>query len=208
MKKSAQQQAIDIAAVQSRMLTIRNQQVLLDRDVAALYGVETKALNQAVKRNAERFEDGYLFQLDAREVENWKPQIVTSNLPEREIASLKMGVRHVRSSGGDATAVYSAARIDRRTYNSIGCSTMVVHRTVNATVAGSSPATRAKYGHGIKAVPWTPNPDMSVRIRLSVPISSGVVSQKGSELSPHKFSEIFRWTASVILWYHTRVPRN
>ena len=35
------------------MLTIRNQQVLLDRDVAALYGVETKALNQAVKRNAE-----------------------------------------------------------------------------------------------------------------------------------------------------------
>jgi len=41
-----------------------------------------------------------------------------------------------------------------------------------------------------------------------VPISSGVVSQKGSELSPHKFSEIFRWTASVILWYHTRVPRN
>ena len=36
------------------MLTIRNQQVLLDRDVAALYDVETKALNQAVKRNAER----------------------------------------------------------------------------------------------------------------------------------------------------------
>ena len=66
---------------------------------------------------------------------------------------------------------------------SIGYSTMVVHRTVNATVAGSNPATRAKYGHGIKAVPWTPNPEMSVRIRLSVPISSGVVSQKGSELS-------------------------
>ena len=80
MKKPAQLGAIDIAAVQSRMLTIRNQQVLLDRDVAALYGVETKALNQAVKRNAERFEDGYLFQLDAHEVENWKSQIVTSIL--------------------------------------------------------------------------------------------------------------------------------
>ena len=51
----------------------------------------------------------------------------------------------------------------------IGCSTMVVHRTVNATVAGSSPATQAKYGYGIKAVHWTPNPVMSVRIRLSVP---------------------------------------
>ncbi len=52
--------AIDIAAVQSRMLTIRNQQVLFDRDVAALYGVETKALNQAVKRNAEKFPAGYI----------------------------------------------------------------------------------------------------------------------------------------------------
>ena len=92
-KKSVALGAIDIAAVQSRMLTIRNQQVLLDRDVAALYGVETKALNQAVKRNAERFEKGYLFQLDAHEVENWKSQIVTSNLSEREIASLKMGIR-------------------------------------------------------------------------------------------------------------------
>ena len=93
MKKPAEFGAIDIAAVQSRMLTIRNQQVLLDRDVAALYGVETKVLNQAVKRNAERFEEGYLFQLDAQEVENWKSQIVTSNLSEREIASLKMGMR-------------------------------------------------------------------------------------------------------------------
>ena len=93
MKKPNKFGAINIAAVQSRMLTIRNQQVLLDRDVAALYGVETKALNQAVKRNAERFEDGYLFKLDAREVENWKSQFVTSNLSEDEIAGLKMGLR-------------------------------------------------------------------------------------------------------------------
>ena len=93
MKKPDEVKAIDIAAVQSRMLTIRNQQVLLDRDVAALYGVETKALNQAVKRNAERFDNGYVFQLDAQEVENWKSQIVTSNLSEREIAGLKMGLR-------------------------------------------------------------------------------------------------------------------
>ena len=75
------------------MLTIRNQQVLLDRDVAALYGVETKALNQAVKRNAERFDEGYIFQLDTHELENWKSQIVTSNLSKEEIAGLKMGLR-------------------------------------------------------------------------------------------------------------------
>ena len=93
MKKPPESGAIDIAAVQSRMLTIRNQQVLLDRDVAALYGVETKALNQAVKRNAERFEEGYLFQLDAQEVENWKSKILTSNLSAREISVVKMGIR-------------------------------------------------------------------------------------------------------------------
>ena len=49
MKRSNELNAIDIAAVQSRMLTIRNQQVLLDRDVAALYGVETKEINQAIR---------------------------------------------------------------------------------------------------------------------------------------------------------------
>ena len=65
MKKSNELRAIDIAAVQSCMLTIRNQQVVLDRDVAALYGVETKALNQAVKRNAEKFPDGYILRMTA-----------------------------------------------------------------------------------------------------------------------------------------------
>ena len=67
MKKSTGQRAIDIAAVQSRMITIRSQQVLLDRDVAALYGVETKALNQAVKRNAEKFPEGYILKMTEEE---------------------------------------------------------------------------------------------------------------------------------------------
>ena len=77
MKRSNELNAIDIAAVQSRMLTIRNQQVLLDRDVAALYGVETKALNQAVKRNAEKFPDGYILRMTAEECS--RSQIVTLN---------------------------------------------------------------------------------------------------------------------------------
>lgn len=77
MKKSAERMAIDIAAVQSRMLTIRNQQVLLDRDVAALYGVETKAINQAVKRNTEKFPDGYVLKMTDEECS--RSQIVTLN---------------------------------------------------------------------------------------------------------------------------------
>ena len=69
--------AIDINAVKSRMLQVRGQQVLLDRDVAALYGVETKEVNQAVKRNAERFYDGYIFTLTAEECS--RSQSVTLN---------------------------------------------------------------------------------------------------------------------------------
>ena len=69
--------AIDINAVKSRMLQVRGQQVLLDRDVAALYGVETKAVNQAVKRNTERFYDGYILTLTQEECS--RSQIVTLN---------------------------------------------------------------------------------------------------------------------------------
>ena len=77
MEKPAKLGVIDIAAVQSRMLTIRDQQVLLDRDVAALYGVETKALNQAVKRNADKFPEGYILQMTDEECS--RSQIVTLN---------------------------------------------------------------------------------------------------------------------------------
>jgi phage regulator Rha-like protein len=53
--------------VERKLLVIRNQQVLLDSDVAGLYGVETKRINEAVKNNPERFPDGYICQLSAPE---------------------------------------------------------------------------------------------------------------------------------------------
>lgn len=67
----------DVSNVQSKMLMLRNQPVLLDRDVAVLYGVETKALNQAVKRNIERFPEGYIITLTQDECS--RSQIVTLN---------------------------------------------------------------------------------------------------------------------------------
>ena len=69
--------AIDINAVKSRILEIRNQQVLLDRDVAALYGVETRVINQAVKNNPEKFPAGYVAELTAQEVEVLRSKILT-----------------------------------------------------------------------------------------------------------------------------------
>ena len=63
---------------------------MLDRDLAELYGVSTGALNQAVKRNSNRFPDRFMFQLSEDEFQDWKSQIVISNLPE---ATVRMGLR-------------------------------------------------------------------------------------------------------------------
>ena len=76
----------EILIIQSKIYEIRGQKVMLDRDLAELYGVLTKVLNQAVKRNTDRFPEDFMFQLTNEETQNWRSQFVTSN-------SIKMGVR-------------------------------------------------------------------------------------------------------------------
>jgi hypothetical protein len=66
---------------------IRGRRVMLDADLAALYEVPTKALNQALRRNVERLAQDFAFQLSREELENWRSRIVTSN------PSAKMGLR-------------------------------------------------------------------------------------------------------------------
>ncbi len=65
--------------ISNRILVLRGQNVLLSTDLARLYGVETRALVQAVKRNIERFPSDFMFQLDPEEFRNLKSQIVTSS---------------------------------------------------------------------------------------------------------------------------------
>ncbi len=65
--------------INSKILTLRNSQVMLDRDLAELYHVDTKRLNEQVKRNLDRFPDDFMFQLNKIELENWKSQFATSN---------------------------------------------------------------------------------------------------------------------------------
>ena len=72
--------------IESRIFIIRGKQVMFDRDLARLYNVQTRVLNQTVKRNANRFPEQFMFQLTSEEFDNWKSQIVTSN-------SEKMGLR-------------------------------------------------------------------------------------------------------------------
>ena len=66
--------------IESLILTLRGQKVILDTDLALLYGVPTKVFNQAVKRNSERFPADFTFQLTIQEWDNLKSQIVTSSL--------------------------------------------------------------------------------------------------------------------------------
>jgi hypothetical protein len=70
---------IKIDEIKSRIFTIRGMQVILDRDIAYLFGVETKVLNQAVKRNKERFLDDFYFMLSNQELANLRSQFVTSS---------------------------------------------------------------------------------------------------------------------------------
>ena len=80
--------SIPIERIENRILLIRGQKVLLDAELAALYSVETRTLNQAVKRNRHRFPADFMFQLSAKEFDNWRSQFVISN------PGSKMGLRH------------------------------------------------------------------------------------------------------------------
>ena len=68
-----------IERIAAAILLVRGQKVMLSQDLAALYGVAVKALNQAVKRHAARFPSDFVFQLTSEEFENLKSQIVTSS---------------------------------------------------------------------------------------------------------------------------------
>ncbi|HET6227544.1 MAG TPA: ORF6N domain-containing protein [Bacteroidia bacterium] len=73
--------------VMNKIYFIRNQKVMLDRDLADLYGVETKQLKRQVNRNIERFPDDFMFEMSKEEFEIWRSQFGTSN-------SDKMGLRY------------------------------------------------------------------------------------------------------------------
>ena len=76
----------DIEVIKHRIYEVRGQRVMLDRDLAELYNVETRALNQAVRRNIDRFPEDFMFVMTEDEMNAWKSQIVMSN-------SIRMGMR-------------------------------------------------------------------------------------------------------------------
>jgi hypothetical protein len=76
----------DINKIEAMIYTIRGQRVMMDSDLAKLYGVETKALKRAVRRNLNRFPEDFMFEMSKEELENWRYRFGTSNF-------VKMGLR-------------------------------------------------------------------------------------------------------------------
>ena len=104
--------------VESLIRVIRGKQVMLDRDLAELYGVETRRLNEQVKRNIERFPEDFMFQLTKEEFENWKSQFATSNsivmgARKRPYAFTEQGVAMLSGVLKSSTAVEANIRIMR-----------------------------------------------------------------------------------------------
>ena len=65
--------------IMSKIYLIRGQKVMLDRDIAELYGTETKRANEQVRRNSERFPENFMFQLTQEEMQNLRSQNATTN---------------------------------------------------------------------------------------------------------------------------------
>lgn len=86
MTKKNQLVTIPDEVVMNKIYLIRGQKVMLDRDLAVLYEVETKRLKEAVRRNIDRFPEDFMFELTKEEFTNWRTQFATSNAD-------KMGLR-------------------------------------------------------------------------------------------------------------------
>ena len=79
MKKETNSLALNIQKVEDKIAVIRNVEVIADADVAELYGVQTKEINQAVRNNPDKFPTRYMFELSTSELRDLKSKVLISN---------------------------------------------------------------------------------------------------------------------------------
>ena len=84
----------ELAIIENKIYEIRGQKVMLDFDLAEMYGVTTSALNQSVKRNAQRFPEEFMFRISKTEWENMSSQFVTTSRTKRPKTSFPYWFRH------------------------------------------------------------------------------------------------------------------
>lgn len=110
MPKNTKMPIIPDELIMNNIYLIRGQKVMLDRDLAKLYKVETRTLNQSVRRNMDRFPADFMFQLTREELENWVSQIVIPNSEKmgfriRPLAFTEQGVAMLASILNSPTAI-------------------------------------------------------------------------------------------------------
>ncbi|KKQ54522.1 MAG: hypothetical protein US83_C0005G0080 [Candidatus Falkowbacteria bacterium GW2011_GWC2_38_22] len=89
---------IPLEKIENKILLIRGEKVMLDRDLAGFYGVDTRSLNQAVKRNIERFPDDFMFQLTRMEAEFLEREGIIDNLKSQIVISNAKNIKKSHSS--------------------------------------------------------------------------------------------------------------
>lgn len=129
----------DIDVIKNRIYEVRGQRVMLDRDLADLYNVETRALNQAVKRNIDRFPDDFLFRLNKNEWTLLKSQIVISNndvIPadNKDVGADDGGLKSqivISNRGGDRALPYAFTELGIAMLSSVLRSETAIQVNIN-----------------------------------------------------------------------------
>ena len=142
---------VPVERIEKAIFLIRGEKVMLDRDLAALYEIPTKALKQAVRRNIDRFPDDFMFVIDSTEFESWRSQFVTSEADRKGLrhppmAFTEQGVAMLSSVLNSARAVQVNIAIVR---------TFVRLRqmlTSHADLRGKLAEMERKYDHRFKVV--------------------------------------------------------
>ena len=80
---------IPVDRIERAIVLVRGEKVMLDRDLAEIYGVETKRLNEQVRRNLNRFPSDFMFRLTPKEAESLRSQIATSNASDNRVHRLR-----------------------------------------------------------------------------------------------------------------------
>jgi ORF6N domain len=102
--------AAPVQGIERKILLVRGHKVLLDADLAAVYGVETRTLNQAVKRNPERFPPDFMCRLSTKEFQNWRSQSLMSTRNLLPSASSSSGWRDPRPSVSHCSGISAIRR--------------------------------------------------------------------------------------------------
>lgn len=129
----------DIEVIKHRIYEVRGQRVMLDRDLAELYNVETRALNQAVKRNIDRFPDDFLFRLNKNEWTLLKSQIVISNNDDipadnKDVGANDGGLKSqivISNRGGDRALPYAFTELGIAMLSSVLRSETAIQVNIN-----------------------------------------------------------------------------